>query len=378
MSCNNCYNGCTEITSDKCVKYTGIDIPELNINNGDSLFVVEQAIFNFLTPMLTGTGIKPIINPEQICDLIFSKLPVCTECTGFTLNELLSAIIEAVCELETQVNTVTNDVNEINASYTLECLTGVESTAGAHAILQAVINKLCSLDSEVGALAIDLSTNYVKKSEINTYIQAYIDSTNSSALISNKMVPYCPIPYIGSLSNFDITGAGIGNWTKVYLCNGLNGTIDARGRTFVGATTMGSNPFPAATDPAISGNPTYTLGSTQGANQVSLTNANQLPGHVHGATSVVTDPGHSHFIATTATQTSKPVLSTTNYLATINNQGNDGNYILGGVDGAPNVGLSGTKTTGITVATTVDSTGAGLPHSNIQPSIATYFIVYIP
>lgn len=31
MSCTNCFNGCTEITSDKCVRYTGTNIPELGI-----------------------------------------------------------------------------------------------------------------------------------------------------------------------------------------------------------------------------------------------------------------------------------------------------------------------------------------------------------
>ncbi|BCU97892.1 MAG: hypothetical protein CM15mV19_1420 [uncultured marine virus] len=47
QNCSNCYNGCTEITSDKCVKYTGVDVPILGIKNGDSLSYVEQALITF-------------------------------------------------------------------------------------------------------------------------------------------------------------------------------------------------------------------------------------------------------------------------------------------------------------------------------------------
>ena len=42
MSCSNCFNGCAEITSDKCVKYTGADIPALGISYGDTLLHVEE------------------------------------------------------------------------------------------------------------------------------------------------------------------------------------------------------------------------------------------------------------------------------------------------------------------------------------------------
>jgi hypothetical protein len=44
MPCSNCYNGCTEIVSDKCVKYTGLDVPALGIQNGDSLNFIEASL----------------------------------------------------------------------------------------------------------------------------------------------------------------------------------------------------------------------------------------------------------------------------------------------------------------------------------------------
>lgn len=45
--CSNCYNGCAEITSDQCIRYTGIDVPVLGIKTGDSLSYVEQALITF-------------------------------------------------------------------------------------------------------------------------------------------------------------------------------------------------------------------------------------------------------------------------------------------------------------------------------------------
>ena len=127
MSCTNCYNGCSEIVSDQCVKYTGNDVPELGITNGDTLATVEQAIVNFLVPAINGTGITPIINPAVICDAIKQFLPTCTTCTGFSLNQILTAIIQSVCSIQNQVNTINNTLDVLNSDYTLpaDCLTGV-------------------------------------------------------------------------------------------------------------------------------------------------------------------------------------------------------------------------------------------------------------
>jgi hypothetical protein len=100
MSCSNCYNGCTEIVSDKCVKYTGIDVPILGITNGDTLLHVEQTLINFLVPMLNGTGIIPDISNSIICEVVSKYLPTCSTCTGFTLKDILIALIKAACDLQ--------------------------------------------------------------------------------------------------------------------------------------------------------------------------------------------------------------------------------------------------------------------------------------
>jgi len=356
MGCKNCFNGCADIISDNCVKYTGIDIPALGIENGDTLAAVESAIFTFLVPVLTGTGVKPNIDKNIICEVINQYLPVCTECTGFTLNEVLTAIIKAVCSLQNQIDATNQAIATIEASYSIGCLTGVESTSGTHNILQAVITKLCSLDSTLSALIVSLPTTYVSIANINTYIKNYLISSGATTLVSSKMVPHTAMEYYGPLTQFDVTGAGTGDWVNIFLCNGLNGTPDKRGRVAVGTTSgMGGGVLSPVVDPGVIGNPAYSLGTTAGSNLVVL-NQGQLPSHTH--TAVVSDPGHFHTF--------------------------DNYNIINGVTTTPVIGNSNTiapantnpATTGITV--TNSPTGGGAGHANIQPVIACHYIIYIP
>ena len=72
MTCSNCYNNCSEIQADKCVRYTGVDIPYLTISNGDTLLSVEQKLITFLLSALDGTGIIPEFAP--LCDLVTNNL----------------------------------------------------------------------------------------------------------------------------------------------------------------------------------------------------------------------------------------------------------------------------------------------------------------
>ena len=103
MSCTNCFNGCSEIVSDKCVKYTGVAIPALGIQTGDTLEFVEQTLASFLITTLDGTGIKPIIDLQGVCSLFTNNIPVCVSCTGPTLNDLLQALIVTACDLESLI-----------------------------------------------------------------------------------------------------------------------------------------------------------------------------------------------------------------------------------------------------------------------------------
>jgi microcystin-dependent protein len=179
------------------------------------------------------------------------------------------------------------------------------------------------------------------------------------------MIPYVAVPYFNpDLSNFDATGAGIGNWVKIYLCNGANpGVPDLRGRVLVGTTTgMNGGTLNAAVDPAVPGNPAYSLGTTTGLNQVTL-GPTQIPSHTHTITNVVsvTDPGHTHNLKvnTNAAGSGNPAFEAAS---------TQGNF------------ATDSAQTGVTVnvASTASSFGGGLPHQNNQPATGCYYIIYIP
>ena len=387
MSCTNCFNGCAETVSDQCVKYTGIDIPALGISNGDNLLSVENAITNFLVPAINGTGIKPIIDPTIICNIVKSYLPPCTTCVGFTLNEVLTAIVKTVCDLQVQITTNTNAISTLNADYTIGCLTGVTASSDTHAIVQAVITNLCNLNSAFSILVADLAANNVTRFNVNTYIASYLAALPSTNLANSRMVPFCPIPYYGPLSGYptagdslSLTGQGIGYWAKVYLCNGATaGVPDLRGRVVVGTTVMGNNAFPPQTDPCGSctscANPLYELGTIAGSNCITLTTP-QLPNHTHLNTAIATTPPHSHFVANPVTATAISPLTAINYV----NYDYDKNrsYTLQGSTALPTIGKTSDATQVITVTMTNAATGSGDAHPNIQPVIALHYIMYKP
>lgn len=75
-------------------------------------------------------------------------------------------------------------------------------------------------------------------------------------------------------------------------------------------------------------------------------------------------PKHRFKLAVTTGQNSYPPLNPSNSLATINNQGNDGNYLLGGTTGEPTVGQS-------------SEVGGDLEHNNVQPSIVANYIEWV-
>lgn len=364
MSCSNCYNGCSEIVSDKCVKYTGVDVPVLGIKEGDSLSFVEQAIIEFLTSTLDGSGIKIDIPQQTYCTLVSQYLPTCGD---ISVVDVLTALIKAACDLQVQVSTLRGRVDVIEASYTIPaCITGVTSTSGTHAILQAVLTKLCAVDAALAALAINISTTYVKLADLNSLIAAYLASVTPVITQQyQKMVPYTVVEYYppgGSLSNFDITGKGLASagFDKIYLCNGQNGTPDKRGRVGVGVIYgTGLNPN---VDPIYPGNPSYTLGMLQGTNTITLSPA-QIPSHTHANTATVVDPTHRHDLSLVLGDDGNG-----NYIDNSDNPNNQGTYVA----------KTQYASTGITVTMNNAATGGGQSHSNIQPVLACYYIMYIP
>jgi microcystin-dependent protein len=363
MSCESCYNGCVVVTPDECVRYTGLDVPALGIYTGDTLKHVEQMITDKLVPLLTGTGDAITLASPDVCTLITGYLTA-----GLTHNsqDWIKALAKGECDLQAQVLAIDSILATLNADYSIGCLSGVTASSDTHDIVQAIITNLCATAAGLTALELDVSTNYVKLADLNTLIQAYLDSQAGNVTQQyQKMVPYTAVEYYGPLTNFDGTGAGKNNlgWNKVYLCNGLNGTPDKRGRVGVGAiVNVPGGPLNTAVDPIYVSNPNYAINDTIGANAITLT-TNQIPSHTHiaEATSIVTDPGHTH---------------TFNYLP---KGGGDGSNVYGSEYGSSTKAVS-TTTTGITVTTNItnNNTGGGNSHANIQPVLACYYIMYIP
>jgi len=360
MSCSNCFNGCVETTSDKCIKYTGIDVPVLGIKNGDSLSYIEQALIEFLTSTLDGTGIILDIPEADICNAVKTHLDSCKD---LTILDLSIALIKATCDIQLQVTAIREELNVLNADYTIGCLTGVVPSSDTHTILQTVITKLCTVDSNLTALSANIIANYVAISDIDTYIASYLNSISATTLISAKMIPWVAMEYYGPITGFDVTGKGTGNWDKVYLCNGNNSTPDKRGRVAVGVTSgMGGPAMNPIVDPADPSNPEYSLLSIPGTNIVTL-GISQIPSHNHTgstAATVISPNPHSHTYLTGSRST-------------------DG---WSGDNDVDNLGPF-SSTTGATLLTattnlTIANQGGAQGHSNVQPGIGCYYIIYIP
>ena len=364
MSCESCYNGCVDIVSDKCVRYTGVTYASVGIDAGDSLYQVEIALIEKVISFLNGSGINISVNPVNLCNYMQTFLPAGST---FTLPTIITGIVRAICDTNSSIVSINNTLNVLNANYTIGCLTGVTATTDTHDIVQATINKLCAVSADLTALTLNVNTNYVKLADLDSLIAAYIAGTSGGGSTQQylKMVPFVAYEYYGPLTNFDGSGIGIpaNGFFKVYLCNGLNGTPDKRGRVTVGAIqNVPGGPLDAAVNPANAGNPNYALYTTAGANTVTLITS-QIPAHSHNAVAVSTasiSPNpHSHTVA-----------------GVIGN-GGSGNSARRGDPATlttSSVNLSVTVDTGVTIS----STGSGGAHPNIQPVVAAYYIMYIP
>ena len=380
MACKNCYNGCAEVHADKCIKYTGPTIEELDIENGDSLYEVQQSILNLMIQFIDGSGIKPNIDLTILCDIVAKYLP--TAKPEFDLNDYLTALIQAACDIQIQLDTLKARVDIINSPYDVQCLTPLPEplNSNTHLVLQATINRLCELSSAFEALVISLPTTYVKLEDLNDLIAAYLGSIADDGLISSRMVPHTVVEYYGPLSNFDLSGAGLGAWANIYLCNGNNGTPDKRGRVPVGATEgVGGGPMASAVDPANAGNPTYNLNTVLGSNTVTLTSVSQIPSHSHTATVTINQDSHSHL--TVASGGNITTLTNAVPIKRVSTDGSGGstNYELDGTDaGVANIGKTSSVTPNISVSVANSSEGGVDSHNNIQPVLACYYIMYIP
>ena len=150
-------------------------------------------------------------------------------------------------------------------------------------------------------------------------------SIATTAFVQAALAAIYPVGSLYSSTSATNPGTtfGFGTWTAF-----------GAGRVMIGAGTGGGG--------------TYTAGSTGGSKDAITVS------HTHTATSTVTDPGHSHTI-------------------------NYGTANLGG-GGSPSVQImprpdqvnTNTVTTGVTVATSISSTGSSGTDANLQPYVVVY------
>lgn len=341
--CKDCFNGCDPKVSDKCVQYTNPDNSVLGICQGDSLSKVETQMITALVNVMNATGIT--LASLTSCDFVDGNKPT----QDLKVSTLIQALVTGQCTLKSLYDALAAQVG-VNLIFDSSCLT-LPTNPTTSDIIKAIGNQLCALSKQVA----DVAADYVKASQLNDLIAQYLSSQSGSTVQQNtKMIPYAAYAYYGSLSNFDNTGAGLSSagFSKVYLCNGLNGTPDKRGRVGVGAiVSVPGGAIDTAVDPTVSGNPNYNLKDKSGVNFVNL-DITQIPSHSHS----VNDNGHSHNIKA-------------------NNGWNGNKFISSSTDTNPAyTGSTDNAVTGITI----NPTGGGQQHTNIQPSIAEYYIMYIP
>jgi microcystin-dependent protein len=349
MACTDCFNNCGNTrTTDRCVEYTGADIPLLGICKGDSLFEVEVIILEKLQAVADGTGVdlsSVTIGCSFLTDILDGE--------DQTLANLVQMLSTATCSLHTMVAAIQTEL-AVPISVDAACLT-LPTSPTRDQILVATVTKLCSVATDVAAIKAD----YVKSTELCAAVAACLSSTTTQEY--TKMPKYVALPYMGSLSVFDSTGKGLAafGYDKVYICNGNNGTQDLRGRTLVGANTNVVGPaLDAAVDPSVVLNAGYSFAqNTKRGAYTDILTVTTMPAHGHS----VTDGGHTHpFQETHANSyTGAPTSSVAGSGAT-----------------SPSVYTYATQSA--TTGLIINSTGSGQPHNNTQPSFGVVYIAYFP
>lgn len=207
--------------------------------------------------------------------------------------------------------------------------------------------------------ASDANTGFYRSA--SGVIRASCDGTNSLTVSATGATVTGTLSVSGAItatSGFSsgglIPSGGIIMWSGTvatipsgwYLCDGSNGTPDLRDKFVIGATADDGG----AAKTNVTGSYTQSGGSKDAVNV----------SHTHTATSVVTDPGHFHSVLPEGAGTSSGT----------------GNYLTGATSNASYGSLStGSKTTGITVATSNSTEGSSGTNANLPPYYALAFIM---
>lgn len=159
--CSNCFNTCTTITADKCVRYTGEDVSVLGITSQEPLSTTNQKIIEGLLSALNGEGIS--FNMGVVCNAIQQYLPTPQE---ISLKDITVALIQAVCDLSENVTTLSSSLEDIDTNYDVSCIEG--TSLNLQDTIKLLIEELCAVKADLKAFKSSVKTTYVKIEDLNS------------------------------------------------------------------------------------------------------------------------------------------------------------------------------------------------------------------
>lgn len=281
VASNTSFNQSFSSISDKMVKYTGPAFPQFGICTNDTLYEVEAVILGQIVLFSQGKGITLDSIDLTKCDCFKNKVGCCGASSCQTLECILQAYLDCLCELYTDVQDLKVKVASMfDGPYNVACLKSVTSASKLPAIVQEMILELCQAETDISNLKTQITT---LTTGLPTTIGNFLDNamkscqtgsmvkTGSGSTLQINFKGFAPVgavmPYAGSLAYFDSSGLGNPNspacgWA---LCNGNNGTVNLIGLVVVGSTGMpGAAPL---------GGPAFPYNAVGGEYTVALTSA---------------------------------------------------------------------------------------------------------
>lgn len=356
--CNKKDYGCSGMpVSSNCVIYSGPSIPAFGICTGDPVTYLTEAITTKIIELIADDEIELSSVTLDNCSIMKEKLGAKDK----TYANLIQILIDYQCTLTQLISSLEQQIVDqpTNQPYAfdLKCITPVGTPVNTDAIVQGIINKVCTLETTVNSLGNnveqivnDVTGEFLSAAFTATGNRGFVVSGTGSTTKVNFYAfvpPFTPLPYVGPASNFDSNGKGIigSPYEGWVFLDGLDGRLDARGRTLVAAVKnlVSGGPLDPAVDPTQPYNPNsnYGVGDKFGENYHKQT-VNEMPTHTHS----VVDPGHSHGYTKPALLQNSDKGGVPDYVAVQNGQTN-------------------TATTGITLA----QTGGGDIFNVRQPSL---------
>lgn len=239
--CNDNFknNSCTDVVSSDCVKWVGKKYTDFDICVNDSLTEVTTFILDKIKGFLIGKGIL-------LPDLTFEDCLYLEDLLGTDEKNLINVLKtykKAICDIDARLDDLSFSVEDFMEvkNYALGCISLPASTLCNPALkfqslIQAIINKICSLNVTHKSLLLSISD--VVEEVTGNFLQTSIKSCGGNGIVFSGtgktstvtfqalVPPYAPILYTGSLALFDSSGKGLPNTAMCgwFLCNGSYNT----------------------------------------------------------------------------------------------------------------------------------------------------------